>query len=669
MPKNYHRATTAVAGPMAPVVRLAVPPTRTSGSLRGVASLATLLGLWLALRLQAAGPGGPAIDRLMLVAPSLAPELVLVALCVGAVAWTQRLRVPAGLLAWLVAVLVALQTSSLEVLGTYASLQNLHGVTFAELLGYGLPSLTPVRLALLAASGALAWMAPLAGLHRVRGRPLASLATFILATIAALLMTLQPAEASFVAPTGSPLLAMVAPEQARPQLYGQPAPHPEDWAPAGALTPQWSALATVPRDFNVVVVVLESTRASEFWPASSAPPMPTLASLASSSVVFDRAYSHDGRSIKGLEAILLGIYTPPRWEAIAWNQPDLAIDSVTARWSSLGLRTAFLQSADVLFDNQKALLTGRGLDRIQGRTELARGSKPELDNVLVDALGSFVRADPRRPFGAILWPIGTHIPYVGGRRPEHPLDSHEAYRDTLEELDRFLGELVRALKASGKWERTVLMLVGDHGESFGEHPVSGLGHGTWPFEESSHVPLILVNAQLFHGEHDPRIVQTKDVAPTAAWLAGDDRATLNMGVSLFHERAGESAYFSNHFNGYAEAIVHGPLKYMQVRRGGQTQERLFDVLADPGEQHDLMQSRQRDATALRDRLAGWHATWSDRWDLALSPVRRHDGPAVAHALFPEPGNEVRWQKAEQLTRHGPAAKAYAGGTSEETRPQ
>src|SRR5262249_47630445 len=67
-------------------------------------------------------------------------------------------------------------------------------------------------------------------------------------------------------------------------------PPPGDWAPSRQIAAHWSALGEGTRDFNLVVVVLESVRSDVFWPAPQAPPMPPLAALASHAALFTPAY-------------------------------------------------------------------------------------------------------------------------------------------------------------------------------------------------------------------------------------------------------------------------------------------------------------------------------------------------------------------------------------------
>jgi arylsulfatase A-like enzyme len=44
-----------------------------------------------------------------------------------------------------------------------------------------------------------------------------------------------------------------------------------------------------------------------------------------------------------------------------------------------------------------------------------------------------------------------------------------AYRDALRSLDKRLEEVVRSFQEAGRWDNTLMILTGDHGQAFGEH--------------------------------------------------------------------------------------------------------------------------------------------------------------------------------------------------------
>jgi arylsulfatase A-like enzyme len=199
----------------------------------------------------------------------------------------------------------------------------------------------------------------------------------------------------------------------------------------------------------------------------------------------------------------------------------------------------------------------------------------------------------------------------------HPANSIEAYRDAVASQDLVIGDLDALLERRGLKENTVIVLVADHGESFGEHAESARGHGDWLFEATAHVPLIFINPLLFHGERDERIVQQKDVAATIAWLAGDAHPDLNVGSAVFFQKPSEAAYLLSHLDtsSLRGALVRGRLKYVfrEASEGSPDDDRLFDIISDPAETANLWRDRPIEARQMKERYFGWLSYWNQRW--------------------------------------------------------
>jgi len=63
------------------------------------------------------------------------------------------------------------------------------------------------------------------------------------------------------------------------------------------------------------------------------------------------------------------------------------------------------------------------------------------------------------------------------------------YDAQLEYVDQVMGHLQQELIASGWWERSLVVLFGDHGEGLGDHQETD--HGYYIYESTLHVPLIV----------------------------------------------------------------------------------------------------------------------------------------------------------------------------------
>ncbi len=131
------------------------------------------------------------------------------------------------------------------------------------------------------------------------------------------------------------------------------------------------------------------------------------------------------------------------------------------------------------------------------------------------------RRRPERPFFAFLNYYDAHHPYqlpeMGihrfGIRPDDDREidpfedpfplvqprlsprqialARDAYDNCVADLDEQLGRLIDELERRAILDRTWVIVVADHGESFGEHP-GVFRHGTSLYQTELHVPLLLI---------------------------------------------------------------------------------------------------------------------------------------------------------------------------------
>jgi arylsulfatase A-like enzyme len=89
--------------------------------------------------------------------------------------------------------------------------------------------------------------------------------------------------------------------------------------------------------------------------------------------------------------------------------------------------------------------------------------------------------------------------------------------ESLLALDRSVGSVVQALRARHELNRTVILYTSDNGFLWGEHR---LGGKIWPYQESTHVPLIVRTPWTHSAKRNNQPVLNVDLAPTISALAG-----------------------------------------------------------------------------------------------------------------------------------------------------
>ena len=164
------------------------------------------------------------------------------------------------------------------------------------------------------------------------------------------------------------------------------------------------------------------------------------------------------------------------------------------------------------------------------------------------------------------------------------------YDAEIAELDAAIGQLRDGLERLGLLERTILVLIGDHGEEFLEH--GGFGHGHTLYDEQLHVPFIVrLPGAARAGTRIARSVRQVDVLPTLLGLVGVNPRPSSPGVALLGPGAEPPAealetVAETRLEGQgAAALVADDWK--AILRASDGRVELYDRRRDPGEQHDL----------------------------------------------------------------------------------
>jgi arylsulfatase A-like enzyme len=162
----------------------------------------------------------------------------------------------------------------------------------------------------------------------------------------------------------------------------------------------------------------------------------------------------------------------------------------------------------------------------------------------------------------------------------------QAYLASVSFADAMVGELLDALDESGRADRTIIVLWGDHGFHLGE---KGRFRKSTLWEESTHVPFIVVAPGVTTpGSRTDRAVSLMDIYPTLVELAGLDAPADLEGRSLVPlledpERAWDYPVLTTY--GYKNHAVRSN-RYRYIRYSDGSEE-LYDHTTDPNEWHNL----------------------------------------------------------------------------------
>jgi arylsulfatase A-like enzyme len=218
-------------------------------------------------------------------------------------------------------------------------------------------------------------------------------------------------------------------------------------------------------------------------------------------------------------------------------------------------------------------------------------------------------------------------------------DVDKAYLEALHdaeitESDASFKTFIEDLKAAGVYDKSVVIVVSDHGDQFYEH--GSVGHGDTVYQELTHVPLIIRAPGLFPaGKVVDADVEITDVYSTMLALAGLEPAPIVEGASLVPLVLDEVGGIPR-----AALTVDGQVsrglkeqRYRLVHYGPGRVE-LYDELEDRREQKNVAAERPIALRQMRGVLGLLYA-YETRWNKARWGTAANVTPEfVAHAGLP-----------------------------------
>jgi choline-sulfatase len=351
-------------------------------------------------------------------------------------------------------------------------------------------------------------------------------------------------------------------------------PAPGDAAPASAARP------------SILLVTLDTTRADAIGPEAAGLDTPAFNALAARGRRFRQAYASTPETLPSHGSIMTGLY--PGGHGIHENGRffPAAHPVLAERLRQAGYRTAAFVSSFVL---ARRFGLARGFETYDDELPdgaLERSARETTDRAIA-YLGGAV-AQPR-----LVWVhyFDPHAPYA----PPEPFRTRYADRPYLGEVAAMDEQLSRLVEAFDRLVAgpTAIIVVGDHGEGLGDH--GELQHGLLLYQPTMRVPLVIAGPGVTPGVHDDPVSIRRVFHTVLDWAGVADAHSLR---GHWREVVLGEAMKPFLSYGWQPQImaVDGRQKAIDAGR-----LEVYDVVVDPGEQHDLAASA-RLTSAMRRAL-------------------------------------------------------------------
>ena len=368
------------------------------------------------------------------------------------------------------------------------------------------------------------------------------------------------------------------------------------------------------RPLNILLISIDTLRADRLGSYGYTPAQtPTLDTLAARGARFAQASTTTPLTLPAHTSLLTGTF--PTFHGVRDNGQFYVADEQTTLAEVLkgrGYRTGGFVGAFVL-DRRWGIAQGFDtyFDEFDlGRYQLAAGidAAQRPANEVVDRAIAWMAERSDQPFFAWVHLYDPHAPYAPPEpyASRFPRSMQGAYDAEIAFTDAQAGRLLDALGPDRS--RTLIVVVGDHGESLGEHQEQQ--HGFFVYDAVTQVPLLIAGpaVPVRTVAEQVRIV---DVMPTILAATGVEAPKAVQGSSLLpllsDERASqrretpafaESWYPRFHY-GWSElrALRDGRYKFIAAPR-----RELYDTEHDPGELTNLAEANPRLADAMQGAL-------------------------------------------------------------------
>ncbi|MFC2474259.1 MAG: LTA synthase family protein [Prevotella sp.] len=322
---------------------------------------------------------------------------------------------------------------------------------------------------------------------------------------------------------------------------------------------------------------------------------PHLNSLKRQGLYFSRFYANSFRTDRGLVAILMGYPAPATVSLMKFPRKTATMPSLAAHLKRAGYGLNYYYGGDADFTNMRSFLINQGFEHITEDADfpvterLSKWGVPDhllfakaKADLSAQASAGHRNVNTRRPAFTVIQTSSSHEPFdVPYHRLSDPILNAFAYADAS------LGGFIGYLKASGRWNQSLVIIVPDH---LGAWPRNADSFKTWRF----HVPLIWTGGMIKRPMVVPVYGSQQDIAATVLGQLGINHQDMTFSKDLFSDAFHHSAFFMMN-DGFGlidddNTVIYdnklqrvrvdtGRLRGKNIKNGKATAQVLFDDIA------------------------------------------------------------------------------------------
>jgi arylsulfatase A-like enzyme len=351
--------------------------------------------------------------------------------------------------------------------------------------------------------------------------------------------------------------------------------------------------------WNLVFFIMESVGTRYIFDTSygNPMPMPFLHKISKEGWFLKRHYTTSNVSTKAIFSLFSGLYDFFNRETFG-TRPDAEVPAIY-NWLGESYESFLVTPSSISWYFPTKFVKNSGLSEIHSYENLKFKIKEEFHSLghyiardEIQTVDFFIRrlSKAKEPFLGIYISFAAHFPYFDYGEDYRILEDDgrlvSRYYNNLNLLDHMIKRIVDHLQEQGLLERTILVIMGDHGQAFGQHHPNNFMHYRYSYNENLETPAILYQPVLFKPKVFGFLTSHVDILPTLLDALRIPYPPMVFdGESLFNSKLRRKPIF---FYGHEESVSSLDTHLIKVQYSlKKNRSWAFDLKLDPDETNPL----------------------------------------------------------------------------------
>ncbi len=292
------------------------------------------------------------------------------------------------------------------------------------------------------------------------------------------------------------------------------------------------------KNYNVILIVLESFRASLTGYYGGEKLTPNFDRLANENLVFNNFYANSNYTMKGEMALLCGLFDNNAKPPISKSHEQVkSLRCLPKILAESGYHTAYFHGYKGSFNDRRDFLPLVGFEQLYFHADAAHGRIPDssyrigwgvADTFMYRTMLEQLRQVKDRPFFAEIMTLSSHypfngdwgidVPYASNKTPTTPEQLYNNYKNAIYYEDYALGTFWDKFIESPLYGNTIVVITADHG--IWSFDAAVRDNPLLENEQFFRLPLVIYHPDLQKHREIKTLASQIDVPPTVLSLLG-----------------------------------------------------------------------------------------------------------------------------------------------------